>query len=354
MIYLNIFKQKLAHVINFVHRLFLYLELQSSAVTTKVDSSFAIDSPPQRKKRFAGDFEIIWLFHETWNIWFTNPYTLLTIGTVQTPQVSYLKPRKKRFHIMLHKHFDMTSPPQFKILPISIPTDIPSLLRINYHVTIQDPLHQAKTSLISESEYISSGMPGAEKQFCGENAYRNRMAKMVLNDPSKSDGDMMVVSYIVWKTPLLPQSAKSESEIAAAFAQEIAELQVSEGVDRDLVVRLKTEYRALNKKYLGEDYESRYWELDALATLSAYQRMGLGSRLVKWGLDMLEAAMKAKPGEVDGAYLVASPAGSSTYRKAGFVEIGEQFVNVNGQEPYRHCWFVKRFENNQQHSETNT
>ena len=249
----------------------------------------------------------------------------------------------------------MSSPPKFKILPVSIPTDIPSLLRINYHVTVQDPLHQAKTSLVSESEYVSSGMLGAEKQFSGQNASRNRMAKMVLDDPGKSDGDMMVVSYIVWKAPLPPHSAKSESESAAASAREIDELQVSEGVDRDLVVRLKTEYRVLNKKFLGEDYESRYWELDALATLPAYQRMGLGSRLVKWGLDMVEAAIKAKPGEVDGAYLVASPAGSSTYRKAGFAEIGEQFVEMPGQEPYRHCWFVKRFENNhQQRSGTDT
>lgn len=197
-------------------------------------------------------------------------------------------------------------------------------------------------------------MPGAEQQFTDKNASRNRMAKMVLDDPSKSYGDMMAVSYIVWKTPLPLHSAESESELAAASAQEIAELQVSDGVDRDLVIRLKTEYRALNKKYLGEDYESRYWELDALATLPTYQRMGLGSTLVKWGLDMVEADMKARPGEVDGAYLVASPAGSSTYRKAGFVEVGEQFVKVNGQEPYRHCWFVKQFENNQQHSGTDT
>ncbi|CAF1486012.1 unnamed protein product [Adineta steineri] len=248
----------------------------------------------------------------------------------------------------------MSSDPKFKILPISIPTDIPSILRINYHVTVQDPLHKAKTSLVSESEYISSGIPGAEKQFTGENAFRNRMAKMVLNNPNKSDEDMMIVSYIVWKTPLPAQSAKSESELAAAFAQEIAELKVSEGVDRDLVVRLKTEYRALNKKYLGEDYETRYWELDALATLPTYQRMGLGSRLVKWGLDMVETSIKVKPGEVDGAYLVASPAGSSTYRKVGFSEVGEQFVEVNGQEPYRHCWFVKRFESNQQNSGTDT
>jgi hypothetical protein len=89
----------------------------------------------------------------------------------------------------------MSSSPKFKILPISIPTDIPSLLRINYYVTVQDPLHQAKTSLVSESEYISSEIPGAEKQFIGKNASRNRMAKMVLDDPSKSDEDMMVVSY---------------------------------------------------------------------------------------------------------------------------------------------------------------
>jgi len=61
---------------------------------------------------------------------------------------------------------------------------------------------------------------------------------------------------------------------------------------------------------------------------------------------MVEADVKAKPGLVDGAYLVASSAGARTYLKAGFVEIGEQYVNISGQEPYRHCWFVKRFANN--------
>ncbi|UJR19831.1 hypothetical protein I4U23_022964 [Adineta vaga] len=237
----------------------------------------------------------------------------------------------------------MSSAPKFKLLPISIPADIPSLLRINYHVTIQDPLYQEKAYLVSESEFISSGTIGTEKQFSGKNASRNRMAKIVLDDPSKSDKDMMMVAYVVWKAPLLLHSINSKSESDAAFAQEIEELQVSEGLDRDLIFRLKTEYRALTKKYVGEDYESRYWELDALATLPAYQRMGLGSRLVKWGLDMIETAVKEKSGEVDGAYLVASPAGSSTYRKAGFVEIGEQFVNMTGQESYKHSWFVKRF-----------
>ena len=246
----------------------------------------------------------------------------------------------------------MSSAPQFKILPLSIPTDIPSLLRINYRVTVQDPLHQAKTSLTSESEYISSGIPGTEKQFSGTNASRKRMAKMVLDDPSKSDAHKMVVAYVVFKTPLPPHSVKSGTEAAAAFAQEIAELQVPDGVDKDLVVQVMTESRALNKKYLGEDYESRYWELDALATLPEYQRLGLGSRLVQWGVDMVETAMKVNPGEVDGIYLVASPAGSHTYEKAGFVAVGERFLEVDGQEPYRHCWFVKRFENNQQHSVT--
>lgn len=182
--------------------------------------------------------------------------------------------------------------------------------------------------------------PASKSNSAAKTPLATEWQKMVLDEPDKSDEDLMAVSYIMWKAPL-PSHSASESD--AAFAQEIAELQVSEGVDRDLVVRIRTEYRALNKKYLGKDYQSKYWELDALATLPTYQRRGLGSRLVKWGLDMVETDVKAKPGEMDGAYLVASPAGSSTYRKTGFVEVGEQFVNIDGQEPYRHAWFLKRF-----------
>jgi len=44
----------------------------------------------------------------------------------------------------------------------------------------------------------------------------------------------------------------------------------------------------LNEQFFGKEYESRFWELTSLVTDMEYQRRGLGSRLVEWGLIQVE------------------------------------------------------------------
>ena len=75
--------------------------------------------------------------------------------------------------------------------------------------------------------------------------------------------------------------------------------------------------------------------------------MGLGSRLVKWGLERVEEECRKTRGlglekEVLGAYLIASPPGMKTYLNAGFEKMGERETQTK-EEKYRHVWFLKKF-----------
>jgi GNAT superfamily N-acetyltransferase len=74
-----------------------------------------------------------------------------------------------------------------------------------------------------------------------------------------------------------------------------------------------------------------------------YQRRGLGSRLVEWGLKHVEGMVRRSEGRLEGCYLIANPAGDKTYRKAGFEMVGERSTEEGLDEKYRHCWFVKKF-----------
>lgn len=112
----------------------------------------------------------------------------------------------------------------------------------------------------------------------------------------------------------------------------------------------------MNEKYLGKEYEGRWWTLDVLIVDEKYQKRGLGSRLVKWGLEKVQESIGQWNSSLDGAdsgkekiegvYLVASPAGARTYEKAGFSKVGEKKLDFEGkgEGEYAHAWFVKRFE----------
>lgn len=127
---------------------------------------------------------------------------------------------------------------------------------------------------------------------------------------------------------------------------------------KDQVYKLKTEDRVLNERYLGKEYEGRWWTLVALIVDQNYQRRGLGTKLVRWGLEKVEESIrqwnsglsndkKEENGKerIEGVHLIASPAGARTYEKAGFVRVGEREIELEGkEEKYVHAWFIRRFE----------
>ena len=74
----------------------------------------------------------------------------------------------------------------------------------------------------------------------------------------------------------------------------------------------------------------------------AFQRRGLGSRLVEEG--MREVERRCREGKGDGVVLVANPAGRRTYEIAGFEFCGGRRERREGmRDDHMHLWFLKRF-----------
>jgi GNAT superfamily N-acetyltransferase len=225
-------------------------------------------------------------------------------------------------------------PEDLQLAPLSLPRDAYEILRLHYQVYLSDALHLPDiSSRKSESEFISSGLASIMTRFSKPGVLTAKLSSH--SEPS------VILSYIVFTAPF--EDERNEEQIDVDLRKAIEEL--SDGLKKEVVYELKKEDRVLNKKFLGEGYESRWWALDALVTDERYQRRGLGSRLVDWGLGKVEEDVKkrrkAKEREADGCYLIASPQGVRIYEKAGFVRVGERTANsVEGD--YTHGWFIRR------------
>lgn len=73
-------------------------------------------------------------------------------------------------------------------------------------------------------------------------------------------------------------------------------------------------WEVLSQYPLFEDV-ANYWELEVLAIRPAYQRQGLGSKLLAWGMD--QASRHRLP-----VVVAATFNGEHLYRKHGFQECG--------------------------------
>jgi len=234
-----------------------------------------------------------------------------------------------------------TSDPKFKLLPFNLPADIDVVLCINHRVRMADEDARKRTGSKTEDEYVKESRPSMKKyEFDGEMAPRMRAAKIVIDEDGKEDADKAPVAFVLWRKPNLVKDTRSEEQKTADFEKKLADIPMT--MNKKVAAKMMWEDDILSKKYLGEDYESRFWELRMLSTDPKYQRKGLGTQLVQWGLEQVEAQAKENPGSIDGAYLVASLAGVRTYEKSGFVQAGNRFDGEVPPEFIQHVWLSKR------------
>ena len=82
--------------------------------------------------------------------------------------------------------------------------------------------------------------------------------------------------------------------------------------------------------------ERRHWYLELLAARPEWQGKGVGSALLRWGLERADE-------EGVEAYLEASPAGKGLYEKMGFREVGRLVVpsREEGGEDFVECFMLR-------------
>lgn len=149
----------------------------------------------------------------------------------------------------------------------------------------------------------------------------------------------VIISWIIFCPPDAPDSRSEEDQIQD-LKNEIDGSKSSRS--KEAMFKMRMEYRVLNERFLGKGFGSRFWELWGLATDEEWQRRGLASILVAWGLREMEVLGRDAEG-IEGVYAVATLAGQRTYEKAGFEMVGKSGGGADEPEKLSHVWFLKRF-----------
>jgi len=196
-------------------------------------------------------------------------------------------------------------------------------------------LYNSTSTPTPEPIFIETHLPGLLSRFSNPGLLA---AKLV---PTSAPN--LIAAYIVWNPPTKAADTRTREERHEDIRKEAE--QQGEGINKEIYCKLRLEDEELNEKFFGKGFETRFWVLDALVVDENFQRRGLGTRLVRWGLDELQ---KRRQEGVEGAYLIASAQGEKTYKGAGFQRVGKRVARSGGEGEgevsYTHGWFVKRFE----------
>ncbi|PVH80044.1 hypothetical protein DL98DRAFT_588823 [Cadophora sp. DSE1049] len=217
---------------------------------------------------------------------------------------------------------------EFTILRLSFPTDAHEILPISY----QDFCMNASNP-VTEGEFTANGLDDG-LMVTKLSTPGNLGWKLVQSSNSSS-----IISWVMFCPPQ-PLDERSEEEQIRDLKKEIDGSKASRS--KESLLKMRMEYRLLNQRFLGKGYESNFWALWGLATDEKWQRRGLASRLVLFGMGKMEEMVR-ESGGVKGVYVIASLAAQRTYEKAGFEMIG---TNDGGEgEPGRlsHVWFIRSF-----------
>ena len=222
-----------------------------------------------------------------------------------------------------------------KLLPATI-DDIDALMDVGRRAFAQDQLTAAIKAQVPEDTLLAYRRARLEKALIGNYM---RCIKVVVNEDGTPEGKERIVAYAGW---IAAKAKDNEAE-----AQQLEALMAADPViSSSLHGQTEKKIEERSDELLGKDRKSRYWYLASLCTDPGYQGRGYGLRLVKWGIEQAKADAQARPGEVDGAFLVATPAGLRTYLKAGMTRISDMIIDYgkgSGENGWKFVWLVERF-----------
>ncbi|KAL9089097.1 MAG: hypothetical protein Q9165_005910 [Trypethelium subeluteriae] len=157
-----------------------------------------------------------------------------------------------------------------------------------------------------------------------------------------------VVGQAIWIAPSSVEKERGETkrdgdgdreapveqaeEVAGIEKTKVEEPGLPHCLDATVLGELREKTEMARKRVMGGRKD--YWYLASMCTRPEYQGNGVGSMMLKWGIEQASRAGKD-------VYLEATPAGASLYRKHGFV--AKDAFTMNDSE-YTIVSMVKEFE----------
>ncbi|KFY03658.1 hypothetical protein O988_01332 [Pseudogymnoascus sp. VKM F-3808] len=188
----------------------------------------------------------------------------------------------------------LTTPSHTLILSEATPADIPAICTLFYSAHADNPMQHAAYGTTPRAAIIASDIARWELEW-------PRPGRRVYKAVDANTGETVAVAKWVFPhTPTPPPAA-------------LAKVGMPEGVNM-----------ALAGAFFGRLYEKRaqwmQWEdmyqMNVLAVLPAYQRLGIGQA-------MLSTVLKLADAEGRKVFVEGTPEGASLYRKFGWVECDE-------------------------------
>jgi GNAT superfamily N-acetyltransferase len=251
-------------------------------------------------------------------------------------------PRENLFFIKVHS---MGSMYQYEILPISYPEDVDAILESGRRAFSQDPAsvnfnaNQSEETLKARNKIQRNRLLNSiEGRGYPETDYHS--AKAVYKPIA---GPEELVGCCAWTAPAVdlttprPEPYPLEYENLTEEMKRVKEL-------RDNITK---QLDAVTEKLMGKDHKEHYWYLGGLGVVPEHQRRGIGSKLVKWGIEEAKADAKARPGLIKGVWTIATPAGLKTYLNVGMKPLGSGIIdhgNGAGENGQKYVWLRKNFE----------
>ncbi|MCJ1430923.1 hypothetical protein MMC27_000273 [Xylographa pallens] len=248
----------------------------------------------------------------------------------------------------------MAPDPDFALHPLS-PTDVDTLLDIEERAFATNPISRAATANLTTANLTTAetrAIAHAWKRVRMSNVLEGRgdsssvdrhWRKIVYHPPS---ADAQVVAVAGWTAPALDATKPTLEPRDAVPPFEDAPEENRRA--RELFKRLHdTLVGQRSAALVGSDCETHYWYLDTLATVPEFQQRGLGSMLVRWGIEQARADARARPGRVKGVWTIATPMGLRTYLRAGMEEIWNEVFDYGeggGERGQKYVWLRMKFE----------
>ncbi|MCJ1420860.1 hypothetical protein MMC32_007219 [Xylographa parallela] len=244
----------------------------------------------------------------------------------------------------------MASDPDFALHPLS-PTDVDTLLAVEARAFATNPIGRAADAHLTTPETRAIAHAWKRVRMSnvlegrGDSPAVDRHWRKIVYQPAGA-AVAQVVAVAGWTAPALDATKPALEPRAAVPAVEDAPAE--NRAARELFGRLHEALAGERSEVLvGGDRESHYWYLDTLATVPEFQQRGLGSWLVRWGIEQARADARARPGRVKGVWTIATPMGLRTYLRAGMEEIGSEVFDYGeggGERGQRYVWLLMKFE----------
>ncbi|KAK6535730.1 hypothetical protein TWF694_002179 [Orbilia ellipsospora] len=198
------------------------------------------------------------------------------------------------------------------------------------------------------SNFMLSGKPPGTHESLME-----RSIRAWLSDPTVwmvkavNDDDGAVVGWVCWLTKTMDKATTQARPETKGKSPPNVETQPdnttesrpppSQEVTPDAPTRVVSRQMRQDTMRWEEDSmtENTYLVLQGLATSPEYQCQGIGSQLVKWGVDRADTSELA-------CWCHASPAGNQLYLKAGFQELGSSEYDLGDFGKYTFRYMVRR------------